>query len=77
MLVFPIPRQPTIVGFADNFDVVVAAKYPEDVQAFALKIVREVNFWVETPEFTLAEEKTVPVSIANPRRKKTLRRLDY
>lgn len=56
-LLFPSQRV-RIDPFADDLAVVVTAKYPEDVDIYAMKTLRAVKTWLERFGLTLTDAET-------------------
>ena len=73
VLALPVPEGTTIVGFADDLAVVVAAKHPEDVEVYATETVRAVKSWLEKAGLTLADAKTEAVLITKRRKNNTVK----
>lgn len=57
VLVLPIAKEATIVGFTENLAVVVATMHPEDVDVYAAEAVRAVKTWRENAELVLVDEE--------------------
>ena len=72
VLVLPVPKEATIIGFADDLAVVVVAKQPEDVEMYANETISAIKAWLEMVQLDLAEQKTEAVLITNRRKRNTI-----
>ncbi|XP_037906326.1 uncharacterized protein LOC119648629 [Hermetia illucens] len=68
-----LPRQATLIGYADDIAIVVADKHLEDVIWACEKSVRLIKDWLVSHRLDLAEHKTEAVLVRGRKLKETLR----
>lgn len=53
-----VPEEDTIVCFVDDLAVIVAVKLPNEVEIYAMEMVRTAKAWLEKTGLILADKKT-------------------